>query len=177
MYSFFTSYDYSIISVYVKLQYGSWLGNKQGKYQSTKLFDGYSTCFRQWKATHSHCQFLHGYSLEFRVIFQGKLDEKNWVCDFGCFKKNGVKQFLKDTFDHTTIVSKDDPYLDYFIELDKKEVIVIRILDAVGCEYFAEFVFKQLSLLIQQDPTIKDRVSIHSVECIENKRNSAIYGE
>ena len=28
------------------------------KYQSNKLFDGYSTCFRQWKAEGTHCKFL-----------------------------------------------------------------------------------------------------------------------
>ncbi len=29
------------------------------KFQSTKLFDGYSTCFRQWTAEGTHCKFLH----------------------------------------------------------------------------------------------------------------------
>ena len=38
-------------------------------YKSTKIIDGFSTCFRQWKATHSHCQYLHGYSISFKLIF------------------------------------------------------------------------------------------------------------
>ena len=150
---------------------------EERKHYSTKLFDGYSTCFRQWKADHSHWQFLHGYSLEFRVTFQGELDERNWVCDFGSFKKNGIKSFLKHTFDHTTIVSKDDPNIDSFIELEEKGVILMRILDHVGCEFFAEYVFKKISLFLQKDPVTRDRVSVKTVECIENKRNSAIYGE
>jgi hypothetical protein len=29
------------------------------KFQSTKLFDGYSACFRQWKADGTHCKYLH----------------------------------------------------------------------------------------------------------------------
>ena len=44
------------------------------KFTSTKLFDGYSTCFRQWKATDTHCSYLHGYALSFRVWFEGELD-------------------------------------------------------------------------------------------------------
>ncbi len=44
------------------------------KYNSTKLFDGYSTCFRQWRAEGTHCRFLHGYVVSFRVWFEGELD-------------------------------------------------------------------------------------------------------
>ena len=61
-------------------------------YYSTKRFSGYSTCFRQWRASHSHCQYLHGYAMEFVVTFDGPLDERNWVMDFGAFKSNGIKE-------------------------------------------------------------------------------------
>ena len=44
------------------------------KFQSTKVFDGYSTVFRQWKATTTHCQYLHGYGISFKLWFEGKLD-------------------------------------------------------------------------------------------------------
>ena len=47
------------------------------EYVSIKIFDGYSTAFRQWRATHSHCQYIHGYALKFKVWFEGELDEKN----------------------------------------------------------------------------------------------------
>ena len=57
------------------------------KFTSTKLFDGYSTCFRQWKADGTHCKFLHGYAVSFRVWFEGELDERNWVWDFGGMKR------------------------------------------------------------------------------------------
>ena len=53
------------------------------KFQSTKLFDGYSTCFRQWQAEGTHCKFLHGYAVSFRVWFEGDLDHRNWVFDVG----------------------------------------------------------------------------------------------
>ena len=42
---------------------------------STKVFDGFSCCFRQWKATTTHCQYLHGYGVSFKVWFEGDLDE------------------------------------------------------------------------------------------------------
>ena len=37
-----------------------------GKYQSSKVFDGFSTVFRQWKATDTHCRFVHGYGISFK---------------------------------------------------------------------------------------------------------------
>ena len=146
------------------------------KYRSTKIFDGYSTCFRQWRAD-SHCKYLHGYSIEFKVIFVGSLDDRNWVCDFGCFKKNGIKDLLKNMFDHTTIVAKDDPKLLEFKDLYQKGIVDLRVFDDVGCEKFAEIVFRLLTQKINEDPSNNGRFRIESVECIENKKNSAIYGE
>ena len=88
------------------------------KFTSTKLFDGYSTCFRQWKAETTHCKFLHGYGVSFRVWFEGELDERNWVWDFGGMKraKNTIdsrspSDYFKFLLDHTTIIAEDDPQL------------------------------------------------------------------
>ena len=49
-----------------------------GKYQSTKVFDGFSCVFRQWRAEGTHCKYLHGYGVSFKVWFEGELDERNW---------------------------------------------------------------------------------------------------
>ena len=38
-----------------------------GKFQSSKVFDGFSTVFRQWKAETTHCRFIHGYGISFKV--------------------------------------------------------------------------------------------------------------
>lgn len=139
-------------------------------YYSTKRFSGYSTCFRQWRATHSHCRFLHGYAMEFKVTFQGPLDDRNWVMDFGAFKRNGIKEHLSDTFDHTTIVAADDPELEHFKILEEKGLIQLRILDHVGCEKFAEYVFHAI-----QSRLDSNTAKVVRVECFENGKNSAIF--
>ena len=43
-----------------------------GKFQSSKVFDGFSTVFRQWKAKTTHCRFVHGYGISFKVYFEGQ---------------------------------------------------------------------------------------------------------
>jgi 6-pyruvoyltetrahydropterin/6-carboxytetrahydropterin synthase len=152
------------------------------KFNSTKLFDGYSACFRQWKADGTHCRFLHGYAVSFRVWFEGELDHRNWVFDFGGMKRAKTKiagMAPKDYFayllDHTTIVAENDPYLEQFMQMDKDGIIQLRIINDVGCEKFAEHLFNTINefLFIETD----GRVRATKVEVYEHERNSASYGE
>ena len=152
------------------------------KFQSTKLFDGYSTCFRQWKAEGTHCSFLHGYAVSFRVWFEGELDHRNWVWDFGGMKRSKTKidgMSPKDYFawllDHTTIVAQDDPYLTNFIQMDKDGIIQLRILPSTGCERFAEYLYNIINTFLQEETD--GRVRAIKVEVYEHERNSASYGE
>ena len=92
-----------------------------GKFQSSKVFDGFSTVFRQWKATTTHCRFVHGYGISFKVYFEGELDERNWVWDFGGMKRaktkidgKSPKEWMDYMFDHTLVVAEDDPHLNAF---------------------------------------------------------------
>lgn len=152
------------------------------KFQSTKLFDGYSACFRQWKAEGTHCKFLHGYAVSFRVWFEGELDHRNWVWDFGGMKraKNTIQGMMpKDYFayllDHTTIVAENDPYMDTFKQMDKDGVIQLRILQDVGCEKFAEHLYNTINDFLKVETD--GRVKATKVEVYEHERNSASYGE
>ena len=152
-----------------------------GKFQSTKLFDGFSTVFRQWKADGTHCQFLHGYGVSFRVWFEGELDERNWVWDFGGMKRaNGhidgknPKAWMDYMFDHTTVLAPDDPELEIFKELDKRGVVQLRILEGpVGAEQFAKYIYGKINTFVLEETN--NRVKVAQVEFFENKRNSAIY--
>ena len=144
------------------------------EYSSTKLFEGYSTAFRQWRAKHSHCQYIHGYAMKFKVTFIGNLNELNWVCDFGSFKRNGIKEHMSYMFDHTTIVAKDDPKLSIFKELSEQKLLQLRLLDGVGCEKFATYVYNYINNIISNETN--GRVKVLTVECYEGgTNNSAIY--
>jgi len=152
------------------------------KFQSTKLFDGYSTCFRQWKADNTHCKFLHGYAVSFRVWFEGDLDERNWVFDFGGMKRakhkiHGMapKEYFNHLLDHTTIIAEDDPYLEEFKQLDTDGIIQLRVLPATGCERFAEYLYTTINGFLKKETD--GRVKVTKVEVYEHERNSASYGE
>jgi 6-pyruvoyltetrahydropterin/6-carboxytetrahydropterin synthase len=152
------------------------------KFQSTKVFDGYSTVFRQWRAEGTHCRFLHGYGISFKIIFEGELDERNWVWDFGGMKRaktwiDGMqpKAWMDHMFDHTTIIAEDDPYLENFKEMWKDGIIQLRIIPATGAEQFAKFIYEKVSKFIKIETN--NRVRVVSVEFMEHNKNTAIYGE
>ena len=152
------------------------------KFQSTKLFDGYSTCFRQWKAEDTHCKFLHGYAISFKVWFEGELDYRNWVWDFGGMKRSKTqikglspKDYFNYLLDHTVVVAQDDPYLDKFIQMDKDGIIQLRVIPATGCEKFAEYLYEAINKFLFEETN--GRVKAVKVEVYEHERNSASYSE
>ena len=144
-------------------------------FYSTKTYDhneGLSCAFRQWRATHSHCRLIHGYALAVKFTFGAKkLDDRNWVQDFGGLKD--IKKWLKHMFDHTLCVAEDDPELERFKELEKNDIVDLRIIPAVGCEKFAEFIYNYVAKIIKDES--QGRVWLDSVEVCEHGANSAIY--
>jgi 6-pyruvoyltetrahydropterin/6-carboxytetrahydropterin synthase len=152
------------------------------KFQSTKIFDGFSTVFRQWRADGTHCQFLHGYGISFKITFEGELDERNWVWDFGGMKRakgtiDGMnpKAWMDYMFDHTTIVAEDDPLLPYFKAMNEIELIQLRVIPATGAEQFAKYIYDKVNEFVLEETN--NRVRVTQVEFKEHNKNSAIYGE
>jgi 6-pyruvoyltetrahydropterin/6-carboxytetrahydropterin synthase len=118
--------------------------------------------------------------MSFKIIFEGELDEKNWVFDFGGMKRaeskiDGMnpKAWFDYMFDHTTIIAQDDPYLSLFEQMDAQGTIQLRILPTVGAEKFAEYVYNKVNDFVQIETS--GRVKVISVEARENEKNSAIY--
>ena len=151
-----------------------------GKFQSTKVFDGFSTVFRQWRAEGTHCRFLHGYGTSVKIWFEGDLDERNWVWDFGGMKRakgtiDGMspKVWFDYLLDHTFILAEDDPYKESFLKMDEAGVAQVRVIPAVGAERFAEYIYNKVQPFIDEETS--GRVKIAKVEFREHEKNSAIY--
>ena len=74
-------------------------------------------------------------------------------------------------FDHTYLVATDDPEMDTVQMLQDKNLIDIRVVDAVGCERFAELTFDKASSIIADK--YGDRCWVESVTVREHEANSA----
>ena len=153
-----------------------------GKFQSTKVFDGYSTVFRQWKATTTHCSKLHGYGVSFKLWFEGELDERNWVWDFGGMKRAKTlidgkqpKEWMDYMFDHTVIIAEDDPGMKGWETMNQLGVIQLRIIEATGAEKFAEYIYNKLNDFVFEETD--NRVRVTKVKFMEHGKNAAYYSE
>lgn len=161
------------------------------KYISTKTYGndrGLSCCFRQWRATHSHCSLLHGYSIGIRLIFESDtLDSRNWVMDFGGLKM--FKEWAEYMFDHTLVIAHDDPERETFEQLNsitggynEQGVVDLRIVEGVGCEMFAKMCYDKMAELLEEMKQnvhsrypVNSSVRLVSAEVFEHEANSAIY--
>ena len=153
-----------------------------GKFQSSKVFDGFSTVFRQHKAEDTHCRFIHGYGISFKVYFEGELDGRNWVWDFGGMKRaktqiDGMnpKEWMDYMFDHTTIIAEDDPFLEAFRKMDDAGAAQIRVIPATGAERFSEYIFNKLNEFVLEETD--GRVKVIKVKFMEHGKNAAYYVE
>lgn len=147
----------------------------QAVWRSTKTYghaEGLSCCFRQWRATHSHCSLLHGYALSFRLTFASdELDKTNWCFDFGGLKP--VKAWLHHMFDHTVLIAQDDPEMAEFQRLADKGLADLRVLPAVGCEATALYAYDFISHFVEEASA--GRVWLEEIEVREHEGNSASY--
>lgn len=166
------------------------------KYYSTKTYGndrGLSCCFRQWRANHSHCSLLHGYSIGIKLIFESEtLDDKNWCMDFGGLKT--FKAWADYMFDHTLVIAEDDPQLETFKQLAAVNnpggadpwrtgaLADLRIVPGVGCEMFAKMAYDKMAEILEELKSgntdrypVNRSVRLKSVEVFEHGANSAIY--
>jgi len=133
---------------------------------------GFSCCFRQWRAEHSHCRFLHGYALSFCFTFLAQsLDKQGWVMDFGGLKP--LKAWLRQNFDHKILLAADDPAGPAFRQMAQNGLCEIHIVPQVGCEAFAYYTWQHCDALVQD--LTAGRVRVESVAVREHGGNSALF--
>jgi len=125
-------------------------------------------------------KFLHGYGVSVKIWFEGDLDERNWVWDFGGMKRakgtiDGMnpKDWMTWLLDHTTIVAEDDPQLEYFKQGANLGIYQLRIIPATGAERFAEYIYNKVNDFIVQETN--GRVKVAQVEFREHEKNTAFY--
>jgi len=83
------------------------------------------------------------------------------------------KEWMEYMFDHTVVVAEDDPELDNFRDMHDRGVIQLRVIEAVGAEKFAEYLYHTLNDFVQLET--EGRVKVVKVKFMENHKNSAIY--
>ena len=164
-------------------------------YISTKTYgptEGFAIAYRQWRADRKSgkpahavyttdeipgCSAIHGYAMSFHFEFTSKtLDARNWVVDFGSLRP--LKDFLKETFDHTMLVAEDDPMKAEFIRLHELGLCKLVEVENTGCEALAKFLVDYVNenfLPTHYPNSNNQEIWCSMVEVRETPSNSARY--
>ena len=121
------------------------------KFSCSKSYEDFPCSHRQWRHK-GHCRFVHGYSRSFTFWFTAKkLDLNGFVVDFSSLKT--LENRLKEQFDHTFLINKDDPLMNYWKKLNDLDALDLRIMDNVGMEFTSELIWRWANEYLQE----KDR--------------------
>jgi len=143
------------------------------KFSCSKSYEDFPCSHRQWRHE-GHCRFVHGYSRSFTFWFTAKkLDLNGFVVDFSSLKP--LDNRLKELFDHTFLINKDDPLLKYWEKLHDLDALDLRIMDNVGMEFTSKLIWRWANEYLQDKD--KGRTSCWKTESKENKSNKASYEE
>lgn len=145
------------------------------KFTSTKEYhDAFPCAYRQWRAD-SHCNLIHGYSFSMKFFFgTNDLDARNWAADYGGLRE--LKDVLEGQFDHTLLVSQDDPHLGWYKEAEKLGIAKLTVLPKLGCEGLADQLYKYINGVYIPDmwgAAESDRLWCYRVEVRETQSNMA----
>lgn len=120
------------------------------KYVSTKEYvDAFPVAYRQWRADDKPdgkpgCNKIHGYAFSMKFYFGcNDLDSRNWCVDYGSLRS--LKDFLEDQFDHTLLVSSDDPEIEWYREASKRNIAKVIELPHLGCEALADMLYRYVN--------------------------------
>ena len=140
-----------------------------------KRLNDYPFAHRQH--THDgHCKLIHGHNWDFELTFAcTEFDENGFVYDFG--KLGWLKELLENNFDHTLVLSEDDPHIDHFHKIlasDCPDIFAdIKVLPSCSCEGIARWVYETFNPIIEA--RTENRVWLTRVTVYEDRKNSATY--
>jgi len=145
--------------------------------RSTKSYWKLPCAHMQWFDTNESgepgtgpCAKWHGYDRSVHFEFSGTTDEHGWIVGFGDLKP--VKAFLEYYFDHTALVSANDPRMEDIIQAKEKGLVDLRVMPyGVSMEMSSIFVWEQVNPFIYF--TTEGRAWVSRVELREHDSNSA----
>lgn len=135
-------------------------------YQISKKLGPYPFAHRQ--PNHDgHCKLVHGHNWYFEIRLEAdELDENGFVFDFGKFKK--FNEWMNIAFDHTMVISHNDPKRYYFE--GKRDIYNVTVVQSASAEGLAQHVADLAQDFLRDHPA-----RVVCVTCYEDEKNSATY--
>ena len=139
-------------------------------YESTKIIDGFSTTFRQWKAN-SHCKYIHGYSLSFKLTFKSEtLNEYNWVQDFGFSKSKDFTLKVMDLFKDCNFKLYNPTDRNDKLTMEGCSLEIFNpsyISNLYTIKGFFDYLFDHTTIIAKDDPNLSEFISLNEKKLIQ----------
>ena len=147
------------------------MSNDSSHFSCSKSYEDFPCSHRQWQHK-GHCRYIHGYSRAFTFWFKAKeLDHNGFIVDFSSLKP--LERKLRDHFDHTFLVNKDDPLLNHWNELNNLGALDLRVMENVGMEYSSKLIWIWANEYLKE--VEGGRACCCKAEAKENKSNKAYF--
>lgn len=118
-----------------------------------------------------HCRYVHGHNLSVQLTFCAHhRDDNGFVVDFGGLQS--IKKLLADQFDHTLLISHEDPELLLFKKMHADGLCDLRVAEG-SAEDIVRWIFEKANLLLRKEHD--GRVWLHAATVWEDSKNSATY--
>lgn len=141
---------------------------RTARFHLRKRFGDLPCCHRSWSRQGKRF-FLHGYERTFEIEFACAETDPTTGLVLDTRSVKDVRVALRRQFDHTTLISADDPQRDLFELLADQGVIDLRIMECTGMEGSAAWVFDTVDRIVGQ--ATNGRVWVSRIEARENRNN------
>ncbi|MCB7129906.1 MAG: 6-carboxytetrahydropterin synthase [Candidatus Brocadiales bacterium] len=113
------------------------------------------------------CSHLHGHNYIVRTVFEGEVDDRGFVIDYG--ELDPLKQIIDQKFDHRVLIAESDLELIGLCTSLNTNVAVLPI-ENTSAEYLAKYLYDQFhksgfevsQILISETPKTWAIYPIHS---------------
>jgi 6-pyruvoyltetrahydropterin/6-carboxytetrahydropterin synthase len=142
------------------------MGSTEGKIKFTisKTFR-FEAAHRLLRNYCGKCNNNHGHSWEVKVYLSGyQLDDRDMLYDFKDLNK--LKVWINDSFDHVTILWKEDPMIKFLNESNQKVFVTEKNPTS---EHLATNIFKKASEMFNTEDIWIDSVEINET-CTSSAR-------
>ena len=142
----------------------------------SKSYESLPFAHRQWNHA-GHCRLIHGHNWTFEFEFTATaLNENHFVVDFG--KLKWLKEWINVLFDHTCVLSHDDPLICEFYKVGGNDVWNITSVPDASAEGLSQFLFTEVNRMMNKIEDYKNRgVRVIKVIVREDSKNFATYSE
>jgi 6-pyruvoyltetrahydropterin/6-carboxytetrahydropterin synthase len=141
---------------------------RTARFHMRKVFDNLPCCHRSW-ANQGKRFFLHGYERTFEIEFACAETEPGTGVVLDSTPLKEVLAALRKQFDHTTLITLDDPDRELFELLADRGVIDLRIMNNTGIEGSAAWVFDTVDSIVGR--ATRGRVWVSRIKVRESDSN------